>query len=96
MAKLYRDTIEIPSTGSIYRVLSAEAYSKEGLNSSAVWADEGTLFLTALCMTLWRCQWELRGRKAHLTMITTAGRRSDSTGNDSICLHALPDWAREL
>ena len=40
MAKLYRDTIEIPHTGSIYRVLSAESYSKEGLSPTSVWADE--------------------------------------------------------
>jgi phage terminase large subunit-like protein len=32
MAKLYRDAIEIPTTGSVYRVLSAESYSKEGLS----------------------------------------------------------------
>src|SRR5688500_9592447 len=32
LCKLYRDAIEVPSTGSIYRVLSAEAYTKEGLS----------------------------------------------------------------
>ena len=31
LAKLYRDAIEIPSTGSVYRVLSSEAFTKEGL-----------------------------------------------------------------
>lgn len=84
MAKLYRDTIEIPSTGSIYRVLSAEAYSKEGLNSSAVWADEGHAFPDRSMYDVMALSMGARGRKAHLTMITTAGRRSDSTGNDSI------------
>ena len=40
MCNIYRDVIEVPSTGSIWRVLSAEAYSKEGLNASAVIFDE--------------------------------------------------------
>lgn len=38
--KIYRDVIEDPQTGSIYKALSAEAYTKEGLNPSAVAFDE--------------------------------------------------------
>lgn len=38
--KCYRDVLEVPETGSIYRALSAEAYSKEGLNPSLVLFDE--------------------------------------------------------
>lgn len=38
--KVYRDAIEFPARGSVYRVLSAEAYSKEGLNPSTVIFDE--------------------------------------------------------
>jgi phage terminase large subunit-like protein len=34
MFTLYRDAIEFKDKGSVYRVLSAEAYSKEGLNPS--------------------------------------------------------------
>lgn len=37
---LYRDTIVHKQSGSVYRVLSAEAYSKEGLNPSGVIFDE--------------------------------------------------------
>jgi hypothetical protein len=40
LCKLYRDAIEVPETGSVYRVLSAEAYTKEGLNPTAVYFDE--------------------------------------------------------
>jgi phage terminase large subunit-like protein len=32
VTKLYRDAIELPSFNSVYRVMSAEAYSKEGLS----------------------------------------------------------------
>lgn len=40
LLKLYRDAVEFPKTGSVYRVLSAEAYTKEGLNPSLVLFDE--------------------------------------------------------
>jgi phage terminase large subunit-like protein len=40
IAKLYRDAIEIPTTGAVYRVLSAEAGPQEGLSPSAVIFDE--------------------------------------------------------
>lgn len=38
--RIYRDAIEHPRSGSIYRALSAEAYTKEGLNPSGVIFDE--------------------------------------------------------
>lgn len=38
--KVYRDAMEDKKTGSVWRVLSAESYSKEGLNPSLVIFDE--------------------------------------------------------
>lgn len=38
--KLYRDVIEYPAGGSIYRALSSEAFTKEGLSPSTVIMDE--------------------------------------------------------
>jgi phage terminase large subunit-like protein len=38
--KIYRDVVEIPSTGSLYKVLSADAPRQHGLNPSAVIFDE--------------------------------------------------------
>jgi len=83
-AKIYRDAIEIPATGSVYRVLSAEAYSKEGYNSTAVWADEGHAMADRTLFDVMSLSMGARGNKAHLVMITTAGRKSDQTGGDSI------------
>ena len=34
--QIYKDVIEIPDTGSLYRVLSADVPRKHGLNPSAV------------------------------------------------------------
>lgn len=38
--KLYKNAIEVPSTGAIYRVLSADGALQQGLNPSAVLFDE--------------------------------------------------------
>jgi phage terminase large subunit-like protein len=40
ICKVYRDVIEVPSTGSIFRVLSADAKLQQGLNPSVVIFDE--------------------------------------------------------
>ncbi|MFZ2226484.1 MAG: terminase large subunit [Candidatus Moraniibacteriota bacterium] len=38
--KIYRDKIVVPSTGSVYKVLSAESFSAHGLDPSCVIGDE--------------------------------------------------------
>ena len=40
LVKVYRDALFVPETNSVYRVLSAEAYSKEGYNPHREIADE--------------------------------------------------------
>jgi phage terminase large subunit-like protein len=40
VCKVYRDVIEVPSTGAIYRVLSSDAKLQQGLNPSFVCFDE--------------------------------------------------------
>lgn len=84
LAKLYRDAIEIPSTGSIYRVLSAEAFSAEGLNVSACWMDELHAQPNRDLFDVMSLAMGARGNKAHLVAITTAGVKTDSRGQDSI------------
>jgi phage terminase large subunit-like protein len=84
MAKLYRDAIEIPSTNSVYRVLSAESYSKEGLSATAVWLDELHAQKNRELFDVMSLSMGARGNKAHLVSITTAGVKSDTTGRDSI------------
>lgn len=79
-----KDVIEVLSTGSIYRVLSAEAYSKEGLNISRNIIDElhahpdDELLNVLLNGT--------GARDEPLTIIiTTAGVVMDNQGRDSVC-----------
>lgn len=40
MCKVYRDAIEVPSTGAVYRALSSDAKVQQGLNPSTVVFDE--------------------------------------------------------
>lgn len=82
--KLYRDAIEVPATGSVYRVLSSEAYSKEGLSPTLVVYDE---LHAAPNDDLWNVMTLAQAARLDaLTLaITTAGVKSDSTGRDSTC-----------
>lgn len=82
--KLYRDAIEVPSTGSVYRVLSSEAFTKEGLSPTLVVFDE----LHALPTDeLWNVMALATGARIDplILAITTAGVRADQSGGDSTC-----------
>lgn len=82
--KPYRDVIEVPATGTTYRALSAEAYTKEGLNPSLVLFDE---LHVQPNRELWNVMSLAMGARPEPLMlaITTAGVMTDRTGQDSIC-----------
>ena len=82
MCNIYRDVIEVPSTGSIWRVLSAEAYSKEGLNASAVIFDEVHALQDRAMWDVMQLSMASR-RQPIMLATTTCGVKSDSTGQDS-------------
>ncbi len=84
LVKTYRDVIEFPDTGSVYRVLSAEAYTKEGLNPHLVIFDE---VHAQPNRELWDVMALAQGARREPLMlgITTAGVKSDATGKDSLC-----------
>lgn len=84
VTRIYRDAIEVPKTGSVYRVLSAEAYTKEGLNPSLVLFDEPHVQPDR---SLWDTMSLAAGARPEPLMvgITTAGVRFDSQGRDTLC-----------
>lgn len=82
-SKLYRDAIEIPSTGSVYRVLSSEAYTKEGLSPTLVIMDELHALPNRELFDVMQLGMGAR-REPLLLAITTAGVKSDQTGLDSV------------
>lgn len=94
LCKLYRDAIEIPSTGSVYRVLSAEAYTKEGLNPTLVIFDEVHVQPNR---ELWDVMALAMGARPEpmLVGITTAGVRYDALGQDSLC-YGLYEYGKRV
>jgi phage terminase large subunit-like protein len=82
--KVYRDAIEYPKANAIYRVLSAEAYTKHGLNPSLVIFDE---LHVQPDDELWSVMTSGSGtRKQPLVLaITTAGVKTDARGQESLC-----------
>lgn len=95
LAKIYRDAIEIPSTGSVYRVLSAEAFTKEGLSPTMVIFDELHAQPTRELFDVMQLAQGARGSLATMFCITTAGQKSDSTGQDSIA-YSLYNYGKRV
>lgn len=90
MAKPYRDAVEVPETGSVYRVLSSEAFTKEGLSPTLVVFDE---VHAQPSDELWNVMTLGSGaRQDPLVLgITTAGVMTDGRGRESLC-HRLWDY----
>lgn len=82
--KPYRDALEFTQNGSVYRALSAEAFTKEGLGPNRVIFDEVHAQPTR---ELWDVMSLAMGAREDpvLIGITTSGVRVDSTGQESLC-----------
>jgi phage terminase large subunit-like protein len=82
--KPYRDALEVLSTGSVYKAVSSEAYTKEGLSPSMCIYDE---LHAAPDDDLHSVMTLAMGARVDpiLIAITTAGVRTDRTGSESIC-----------
>ena len=79
-----KDVITNPKTNSVYRALSAEAYTKEGLNPTFTAFDE---LHAQPSRDLWDVMGLAQGSRVEpmLCAVTTAGVKTDSSGKDSIC-----------
>lgn len=82
--KTYRDAIEFLPTATVYRCLSAEAYTKEGLSPHLVIFDE---VHAQPNRDLWEVMSLATGARLEPLMlgISTAGVKTDTTGQDSLC-----------
>jgi phage terminase large subunit-like protein len=82
--RCYRDALEVPASGSTYRVLSSEAFTKEGLSPSLVVYDE---LHAAPDRELYDVMSLASGARVDplMLIITTAGVKSDRSGGDSVC-----------
>jgi phage terminase large subunit-like protein len=84
ITKLYRDAIELPAFNSVYRVLSAENLSKEGLSPTTVIFDEIHAQPDRELFDVFSLAMGSRGKLATMIAITTAGVRADRNGRDGI------------
>jgi phage terminase large subunit-like protein len=82
--RVYRDALEHPSSGSVYRVLSSEAFTKEGLSPTRVLFDELHAIPTRELYDVMSLAMGARSDPL-LIAITTAGVKSDRSGGDSVC-----------
>ena len=90
----YRDSIYNPKTGSVYRALSAEAFSKEGLSPTFVAFDELHAQPNRELFDVMSLAMGAR-REPLLVAITTAGVKTDITGKDSLCFQ-LYEYGRRV
>lgn len=84
LATVYRDAIEVRSTGSVYRPLSREAGVSEGLSPTLVVFDEVHIQPDRELWDVMELGTAARSEPL-LVGITTAGQRTDSHGRDSLC-----------
>ena len=82
-ARIFRDAIEFRNTGTVYRALSSEAFTKEGLSATLVIADELAAWPSRELFDVLSLSMGAR-RSPMMIAITTAGQRVDTTGMDSI------------
>ena len=66
MVQVYKDSIFVPETNSVFRVVSAEAYSKEGLNPSRVIMMNYTRTRTVNCLMCLAWLWVTAARLGSL------------------------------
>jgi len=81
---VYRDAIYNPKTGTTYRALSAEAFTKEGLSPTFVAFDELHAQPNRELFDVMSLAMGAR-QEPMLVAITTAGVKTDSSGKDSLC-----------
>lgn len=91
---IYRDAIEVPSTGSVYRALSSEAFTKEGLSPTLVIYDE---LHAAPDRELFDVMTLGMGARSEPLMlaITTAGVKADRSGQDSVA-YSLYQYGQKI
>ncbi len=91
--KVTRDALEYTEKGSIYKVISSEAFTKEGLNPTVIVYDE---LHAAPTDELYNVMSLAQGSRKNPLMIaiTTAGVKTDQTGQDSICYRLYQQGCR--
>lgn len=92
--KVYRDAIEVPDTGSVYRVLSSDSSRQEGLSPTLTVVDELHAQPNRRLYDVLSLAMAARP-EAMMLSISTPGVKSDSSGQDSVC-YALWQYGKRV
>jgi phage terminase large subunit-like protein len=95
MVQVYRDSLFVAETNSVLKVMSAEAFSAEGLNPSRCIIDELHAQPNRELFDVMSLAMGNRGKIGQLVAITTAGVKADSTGQDSIA-YSLYNYGKRV
>jgi phage terminase large subunit-like protein len=92
--RIYKNELIIPSTDTFIKILSADADTKDGFDPTAVLFDEVHAQPNA---ELWDAMALGQGARIEPLMIgiTTAGKRFDRYGNDTLC-YRLYNYGKQL
>ena len=91
---VYKDSIYNPKNGSVYRALSSEAFTKEGLSATFVAFDELHAQPNRELFDVLSLSMGAR-KEGMLVAITTAGVQTDQSGKDSIC-YSLYEYGKKI
>jgi phage terminase large subunit-like protein len=94
IVKPYRDALEFTQSGSVYKALSAEAFTKEGLSPSGVIFDELHAQPTRELYDVMSLGMGAR-EDPLMVAITTAGVMADRYGNPTIC-KSLYEYGKQV
>lgn len=95
LVQVYRDSLFVTETNSVLKVMSAEAFSAEGLNPSRCIIDELHAQPNRELFDVMSLAMGNRGKIGQLVAITTAGVKADSTGQDSIA-YSLYNYGKRV
>lgn len=92
--QVYKDSIYNPKNGTVYRALSSEAFTKEGLSATFVAFDELHAQANRELFDVLSLSMGAR-KEGMLVAITTAGVQTDQTGKNSICYN-LYNYGKQI
>jgi phage terminase large subunit-like protein len=92
---LYRDSIYVPASQSVLRVVSSESYSKEGYNPSRIILDELHAHRDRSLYDVFSLAMGNRGGLAQMIAVTTAGLKHDVSGGESVA-YQLYQYGKKL
>jgi phage terminase large subunit-like protein len=94
--KIYRDSIFVPATNNVYRVLSADAPRHEGLSPTMVLFDELHAQPNRQLFDVMSLAQGARGKTATMIAITTAGVKTEAASGKDTIAYELYQYGQKI